>query len=369
MPQIGQSLGATIPAIGTAGTTYATNINDTLTALVDACEAGVATSVGLTVDSNVDFDGNGITDASHIGLVNQASQSTTAGHAYIYNNEWYLNDGLGNDIRMTLNGALDASSVGGIGGDYGGGNPAAVSFNDANSKYSFTTDPSVFATLEAGPVRHIAATSGNALTVKAPDSLAGAYTVTWPTAVPGSTSLVMMSSAGVLSTSLTPSITSLTASGAISGATMTITAADVYRGEATDLVHALNCYSADATLAQDANGRWEWQATSGSYVYIPINLRTGDRLKSVVFRVVGHATGTMTCGITRKTVNEDPCTSTAIWTADTSTASATAQTVTLTGSVHTVSSTYSYNAYVYFPVTNFSGMKFLQLQVITDRTA
>jgi hypothetical protein len=368
MPQIGQSLGATIPAIGTAGTTYATNINDALTALVDACEAGVSTSVGLTVDSDVDFDGNGITDASHIGLVNQASQPATAGFAYIYNNEWYLNDGLGNDVRITLNGALDASSVGGIGGDYGGGNPAAVSFNDANSKYSFTTDPSVFATLEAGPVRHIAATSGNALTVKAPDSLAGAYTVTWPTAVPGSTSLVMMSSAGVLSTSLTPSITSLTASGAVSAATVTVTAADVYRGEATDFVHALDCYSTAATLAQDANGRWQWEATTGAVVAIPLSLREGDRLKSISFRVVGSAAGVVTCTIVRNTVNADPSAVTSIWSSGTS-SGAGAQTVTLTGTVHTVSSTYSYTAHAQFSVANFAGQLFLQAQVITDRVA
>lgn len=368
MPQIGQSLGATIPAIGTAGTTYATNINDTLTALVDACEAGVATSVGLTVDSDVDFDGNGITDASHLGLTNQTSQPATAGFAYIYNNEWYLNDGLGNDVRITLNGALDASSVGGIGGDYGGGNPAAVSFNDANSKYTFTTDPGVYAALEFGSARHIAATSGNALTVKAPDSLAGAYTITWPTAAPASTAVVTMTSAGVLATTLTPSVTTLTATDAISGGTLTTAGADVLRGEATDLVHALECHSTAATLAQDADGRWQWEATTGAVVAIPLKLREGTRLKSIVFRVVGSAAGVVTCSIVRNTVNADPSVATAIWSSDTS-SGASAQTVTLTGTVHTVSSVYSYTAYAQFSVANFAGQKFLQAQIVTDRTA
>lgn len=367
MPQIGQSLGATIPAIGTAGTTYATNINDTLTALVDACEAGVSTSVGLTVDSDVDFDGNGITDASHLGLTNQASQPATAGYAYIYNNEWYLNDGLGNDVRITLNGALDASSVGGIGGDYGGGNPAAVSFNDASGKYIFTTDPSVYADLEIADIRHMS--NGNALTVQAPAALASAYTVTWPTAVPASTSLVMMSSAGVLSTSLTPSITSLTASGAVSAATMTITAADVYRGESTDLYHAGICFSDGSTLTADAGGRFSWPGYPSSYVRVPLSVRTGDRLKSVSFRVVGSATGQMTCGIVRYTSNATPSTQTVIWPSDTSSLSATAQVVTLTGTVHTVSSVYTYNAYVFFPSSGWSGMEFIQLELVTDRVA
>lgn len=348
MPQIGQSLGATIPAIGTAGTTYATNINDALTAIVDACEAGVSTSVGLTVDSDVDFDGNGITDASHLGLTNQASQPATAGFAYIYNNEWYLNDGLGNDVRITLNGALDASSVGGIGGDYGGGNPAAVSFNDANSKYTFTTDPGVYAALEFGTARHIAATSGNAVTVKAPDTLAGAYTAIWPPTIPGSgTQLLQITSTGAMSCTAAPSVTSLTASAAVSGGSVVTAEADARHAERTIV---LNGYSGaeDGSSCQLVSG--VWSTTSTGTIGFTIALPVGSRLKSVS-AFIRDTASTVNFKVFRYDPSASSVSYTQLGSTQTSAGSTSAQTLTVSGLTDTASTTETFFAQVNFTAT------------------
>lgn len=368
MPQIGQSLGATIPAIGTAGTTYATNINDALTAIVDACEAGVSTSVGLTVDSDVDFDGNGIADASHLGLTNQASQPTTAGFAYIYNNEWYLNDGLGNDVRITLSGALDASSVGGIGGDYGGGNPAAVSFNDASSKYTFTTDPGVYATLEAGPVRHIASTSGNAVTVKAPDTLAGAYTAIWPPTIPGSgTQLLQITSTGAMSCTAAPSVTSLTASAAVSGGSVVTAEVDIRHAERTVYVPAAAGYPnfgiANWTLAGNS-----WSSTGANEtIAFPIPIPVGSRLKSVSAYIKDNATA-----MTAKVFKYDPAgaspTGSQVGSTATSSATTAVQTLTVSGLTDTAEALESFYMQIEIGSTA-SGCSVRGISYVFDRVA
>lgn len=366
--QIGASLGITLPTPGGDFGVWGSMLNDdVLQRLIDSVEGGVSSAVGLTITGAVDFEGFNADDLGALYFANKSSAFSTAGYLYKRSKDLWYNDDDGNQIQLTADGALNAASLGGIVGDYGGGNPASVSFNDANGKYIFTTDPGVYAAVEVGSVRLIALTSGHAMTVKAPDSLSGATTLTLPEA-PASTSVVTMTSAGAFATTLTPSVTTLTATGAISGGTVATAGADVIRGEATDLVHALECHSAAATLAQDADGRWQWEATTGAVVAIPLKLREGTRLKSIVFRVVGSAAGVVTCTIVRNTVNADPSVATSIWSSGTS-SGASAQTVTLTGTVHTVSSVYSYTAYAQFSVANFAGQKFLQAQIVTDRTA
>jgi hypothetical protein len=125
--------------------------------------------------------------------------------------EWYCNNAAGNQIAITSGTGLSVAAAAGIGGDYGGANPAAVTFDDANGRYDCTTDPGVYAAWRAGSFHFMSATSAQVCTIKAPDTLAAAWTITLPTAAPASTSLMMMGSTGVVSTSRTPTIDTLTA--------------------------------------------------------------------------------------------------------------------------------------------------------------
>lgn len=53
------------------------------------------------------------------------------------------------DIQLTLNGDINVAALGTIGGDYGGGNPAAVTYDDASAEYRFVEDVNQWASLVA----------------------------------------------------------------------------------------------------------------------------------------------------------------------------------------------------------------------------
>lgn len=53
------------------------------------------------------------------------------------------------DVQITQNGAIDVAALGTIGGDYGGANPASVTFNDTSGEYRFLEETGVWATLKA----------------------------------------------------------------------------------------------------------------------------------------------------------------------------------------------------------------------------
>lgn len=76
---------------------------------------------------------------------------STPGSVYYSAGEFYAVDAAG-AFRISNNGALDVATAGTIGGDYGGTNPASVTYNDISGEYRFYQDVGVWANLSAGDV-------------------------------------------------------------------------------------------------------------------------------------------------------------------------------------------------------------------------
>lgn len=94
----------------------------------------------LDSGSDIDLNGKSITNVYGIQFQNHTDAvANTPGLIRYYGNEWYLVTAAG-AVQVTSGGVINAASVGGIGGDYGGVNPASVRFVDASQRYDFWDD-------------------------------------------------------------------------------------------------------------------------------------------------------------------------------------------------------------------------------------
>jgi hypothetical protein len=173
---------------------------------------------GLNIDADLSFSPSGtpraITDLKAIDFVPVASTAVTAltgaffisdGTGGLSANELYFRTTSGTNVKITLGTSLNvAAFAGGIGGDYSAVG-AAVAFDDAADRYTFKQQGNVWARMASGEVRILETGTNEAVYVglACPAALAASYSITLPLAAPGSTSLVQMDSAGVLTASNT----------------------------------------------------------------------------------------------------------------------------------------------------------------------
>src|ERR1043165_3553208 len=158
--------------------------------------ADKATPAGLDITTSLSFGGNPITSLGYATFAD-GNNPTAAGSAYYDSGDFYLFTAAG-AVRLTASGGVNAAGIGGIGGDYGGANPALVEYDDAPGEFIFTEDTGVYADLVCDDVVlwNNAGTFKTRLT--AHPTLAASYTVTLPAAVPSETTQVRMDSSGNL---------------------------------------------------------------------------------------------------------------------------------------------------------------------------
>lgn len=101
----------------------------------------------ININAALPFNGNAATGLGSIQLAT-GNTPTAAGSVYYLNGEFYCIDSTGT-IQLTANGSLNASGFGAIVGDYGGVNPARVTYVAASSQYQFTSSAGVWADLVA----------------------------------------------------------------------------------------------------------------------------------------------------------------------------------------------------------------------------
>lgn len=191
----------------TPGPTYASQ-NNTAFSTVDLHDhtsgKGVQVPVdGLNFNSDLLINDYNISEIHSTRMTDNASAlsgPTDINCAYTAGGNLYYNDVNGNQIQITAGGALNAASIGGIGGDYA--TSGASEFYTASSEtFSFTSTTNVPANLDAASVAvREAVASSYAITLKSPTSLASAYDVTLPTALPASTLPITMNTSGNLAT-------------------------------------------------------------------------------------------------------------------------------------------------------------------------
>lgn len=99
----------------------------------------------LNINSALSMNGASLINTGSVQLV-AGNVPTLAGNFYFANGEFYAVDATG-PVRLTLNGALDASSIGAISGL--GGTTAAVTYDLASTQFRFTSNIGVWADLVA----------------------------------------------------------------------------------------------------------------------------------------------------------------------------------------------------------------------------
>lgn len=197
-------------------------------------------------------------------------------------NELYWRSNTGTNVKLTAGNALNvAAFTGGFGAGYTSAS-AAADYDDSTEQYTFKQAAAGnWARLGVGGIRLYE--FGGAATTRvgllSPAALASSYDVTFPAALPGSTSLVQMSSAGVLTASnvlaANQSIT-VSGTGEYKHGTKTLHV-PVYAPVAPALV------TPSATLATPSLG-----------FVAPVSLTIGDRIIAIRVVVRDSATGPTT---------------------------------------------------------------------------
>jgi hypothetical protein len=286
---IGSSLGITLPTQGGNSGTWGTDLNTELQKVIDAVEAQVPASA---IDFSADFDMNdyGLTSVRTVACTQQSSVTELNAMYFDTNGDFYIRDGLNNAVQITNAGVLNNASAGGLGdsgGDYG---TSGITFDWDGTNYNAKSASGD----NYAPIRMSSAllrdNSTNTLTLATP-SLSSDYTITFPSAVPGSSGTFLQSD-----TSGTITFSNST------GVDITLTgSAEVKHGSRTLTVPAaagIGYNSAGSAVVNHSvssvySGFWE-SDTAADLFLLPIPLKVGDRLTSVVVWFTGSSTDTKT---------------------------------------------------------------------------
>jgi hypothetical protein len=118
------------------------------------------------------------------------------GCLYVKSGDLYYNNGSGTPIQITIGAGLNASSIGGIGGDYITSG-ASVFYTAVGTTYSFTQAANQTATLSGGPyIFHPNTVGAFGITMQAPLALGADYLLTLPSGLPASQKIVTIDVSG-----------------------------------------------------------------------------------------------------------------------------------------------------------------------------
>lgn len=282
MGNIGDDISQPIPAVGTSGTAYATQINAFLTEVKTRLEAAIPLSSLLL--SSLDMQNSPITNAAYLGLISAAGAPTgPVGSFHSFGGNAYF-VGLSGAVQITDGSNLNVAATGGITGDYGGANPAQFRFVDADKVFYAYDD---YPLSQLGYLRalgmEVAPSATSAQRIRLAWGGSASYTLTFPPSAPAAGTFLQMSAAGAITASQS------------TGVDLTLTgSADLKHGDKT-LVHELESYAArtesgTVALPNVAAGHIGAIISASTVTRFPIRgLRAGDRIKSVSVHHGGSA--------------------------------------------------------------------------------
>lgn len=302
------SMGLTLPALNGDRGVWDTYTNQNWN-LVDGHrhvtgEGVPIPTAGILLNADLTFGGYAAKD---LKATRYSVQTTSPGTFSVYFKgvDAYVADGNGTEIRLTASGGVNVSIAGGIAGDYVAAS-ASFYYDDANKSYlalQAAPAPNVWASLSAGDLDLYEKSSGISKRVRlsSPAALAASYAMTFPAALPASTQLFQITSAGVMTFSNT----------VVKAVTMT----------------ELTTFSAGATAAADqhftVSGTGEYKhgtkrrpvspntgngsgftmgdgkiTSSGACTFwVPLTLEVGERITALAYTIDGDGVATFTVSV------------------------------------------------------------------------
>jgi hypothetical protein len=189
----------------TPGPTWANNVN-TAFSVVDGHNhtsgSGVQIpSAGLNINADLSFAGNNATNLRSTRFSNTGgiiSGANDLACLYSSGGDLYWNSGAGISIQLTIGGALNASSIGGIGGDYATSG-ATVSYSSLNQTFTFWQSSGVSALMDVGSIKlHPIGVSYYTL-IQANSLMSSNYSLTLPAALPSGQAALIVDNTGAMS--------------------------------------------------------------------------------------------------------------------------------------------------------------------------
>lgn len=194
-----------LPTIGEElSPTWAQDINSSLSILDqhDHSPGSGAPIVpaGININTDLPFNNHNLTLIRSSRFNPQTSPinlGSDIGCLYVAGVDLYFNDVNGNQVRITQSGAV-AGTPGSITNLV---SPASVTYVSATPAFVFESDVNTAANLDAGSItlRNITPNSTFGVQINAPAALGNNYSVTFPSALPGSTLPLSISNSGNLS--------------------------------------------------------------------------------------------------------------------------------------------------------------------------
>jgi hypothetical protein len=288
-----------LPTIGQEpGPNWAQDLNNSLSLLDQhnhAPGSGIQiTPAGLDINSDLTFNGNNAVNLKSTRFISQISplaSGSDIGCVYVSGADLYYNDTLGNQVRLTISGAVNGTP-GSIGGLVA---PATVTYVPANQAYVFQSNVNTSGSIDAGPITFRNNTSlSNGITLAPPSPLPGNYTITFPASTPASQKILTLDAAGNLAANYDVDNSTLTiASNTIKVANSGITQTQL----ANDSVGTNQIIDGNVTASKLANTPiiGTSQIVDGSVTpikrtYAPYNIYN---IPSNTFNIVGSTTATL----------------------------------------------------------------------------
>lgn len=309
MPTTSANMGLSIPTLNSDPGTWDTSLNASL-ALIDVHDHSSGRGVriptsGLGINADLTFAGFAATNLKAVAFATQTAYTTNNSlWVKTSDTDLYFRRG-GVDNRLTVGGVLNVALVGGFTGDYSAA-AAAAYYDDAAQAYRFleaAPSPNSWSYVKAGGFDLYEHASGiaNHVQLRSPAALAATYAVTFPAALPGSTLLVQVSSAGALTFSNTVASAAtfsglITASAGVTAAAnqhVTVSGTGEYKHGDVVLNIPANAATGLSNCAY-VSGTGSITFSAGGGMTFAIPLKQGDRIKTITYSRSGDGVADIT---------------------------------------------------------------------------
>lgn len=204
-------LGLTLPTVldPIGAPAWATTINANFN-LIDAHDhttnkGSKVPVAGLNLNADLDLSNlYRLKRAYSVGLLSQSAAITgDTGSIQSVAGDFYWINSAGTAVKITNGSGLNLSSLGTIGGDYGGTDPASVFYTNSTKTFSFTQDSGITGHIACGNIFiYESVASGKYVRLYPKASLVGNLDLQLPSALPTETCYLTMTSAGVVEPSI-----------------------------------------------------------------------------------------------------------------------------------------------------------------------